>query len=235
MAPWDAAKKTNAPPPPRPSIEIPQWLGPVVTPAETTAATPTPSRPDTATSRTASPREARPGSVPFIDATRERSGGQGEVKSKSSTPVVISRHESPRETRLSSVASVDAKRASAGGQAQCFDVSRYSDGSRTVHRLTVDPVARIASATTSPLTIDPRDFKEAISEVLETNPSSRILKLVSNKDDGKNETLVFESAGAGAGKVAGSVHVRWFVGWLREVNPALKYTNNSIKPTQKAK
>lgn len=164
---------------------MPPLLSPAATPAGSAAATPTISRPGTGISQPASPWEARPGSVPFADAKKERASGHGE----------------------------------------CFDVSLYSDALRTVHRLMVDPEAKTASALAGSLTIDPRHVKEAIVEVLETNRSSRMVKIVFVDDD-KSQTLVFEAADVGSGQSAGSVHARRFCAWLLGVNRGMTYKNN---------
>ncbi|KAK0743032.1 hypothetical protein B0T18DRAFT_430406 [Schizothecium vesticola] len=173
---------------PRPSIDTPPALSPVATPAGSATAPPTLSRPGTGASQPASPGEAHPGSVPSVDAKRERAGGQGE----------------------------------------CFDVSLYSDASRTVHRLRVDPEAKIASALAGSLTIDPRDVTEAIVEVLETNRSSRTVKLVLT-DEGRSQTLVFEAADVGLGQTAGSAHARRFCAWLTGMNRTMTYRNNCLQ------
>jgi hypothetical protein len=130
---------------------------------------------------------------------------------------------SPGDARPGSVPSADAKRA--GGQGECFDVSLYSDASRTVHRLRVDLDAKTASAPAGSLTIDPRNVTEAIVEVLETNRSSRMVKLVSADED-KSQTLVFEAADVGLGQAAGSAHARRFCAWLMGVNRTMTYRNN---------
>lgn len=132
---------------------------------------------------------------------------------------------SPWEARPGSVPRADAKKERASGQGECFDVSLYSDASRTVHRLTVDLESKMASAPSSSLVVSPQDVKEAIVDVLETNPSSRMVKVVWINEE-SSMTLVFEAADMGSGKLAGSVHARRFYAWLMRENRAMKFTNN---------